>query len=589
MVLDACKKGDTGPAGPAGPAGPTGTAGAAGPAGPAGAKGADGTKIYSGATAPADATGAVNDFYLNTATGELYGPKTGATWSGATKISLKGATGATGATGPAGANGTNGTNGTSFLAGAGAPTATVGANGDYYFDTAASMLYGPKAGGAWPASGSAIGVTATPRTYYVDISMSGVATVAGSSVQAYVDTLTMKDPSTVIRSSYTLNNTDVAQRIQYYAGWKNRNGREVLFISGAKRGMIPALATDLTSTVGAQFIYTADPRNAAFMTAYLAAGGKTYGTALAAANLVAFDAITVPAGQSFTFSAEDSLRLASNVSGVTYNPLCYWMYAEAVYANSAGVETGVPTVGGYVNFYPLMMKAPRVNGVTGWDYTLQKTIDLNTLIPGWQPVKDSGNIFMQMQYPAIAGAAAITGNYQLGASVGAPSSVPFDFSLLQKGWTSLNDIGASSSVGTVYGNGPVNDYNPGALVGFKYNLTPPVYTFNAFSAYDPTKATTSTAYPDKGITLKNGWIKVNYFVSDGGTSVAPPAVTNWTSTFYGPPTACPAQTLTGSYQATSARGLAAIQGDKLLRLKIQLIPSSQVNTIVAKDYLKAVN
>jgi hypothetical protein len=151
----------------------------------------------------------------------------------------------------------------------------------------------------------------------------------------------------------------------------------------------------------------------------------------------------------------------------------------------------------------------------------------------------------------------------------------------------LNDDGAD--FGTLYGEGPVNDYNPGALVGRKYNLTPPVYTFNAYNAYDATKATTSTAYPDKGITLQNGWVKVNYFVADGGLNLAPAPVTSWTATYYGLPTACPAQTLTGSYQATSARGLTTIQGDKLLRFKIQLIPSSQVNTIVAKDYLNAVN
>ncbi|RNL64376.1 hypothetical protein EFK50_07575 [Nocardioides marmoriginsengisoli] len=52
-----------------------------------------------------------------------------------------------------GAPGTNGTNGNSLLNGAGAPDSALGSNGDYYLDTAASELYGPKAGGAWPGSG----------------------------------------------------------------------------------------------------------------------------------------------------------------------------------------------------------------------------------------------------------------------------------------------------------------------------------------------------------------------------------------------------------------------------------------------------
>jgi hypothetical protein len=55
--------------------------------------------------------------------------------------------------GPAGANGTNGTNGNTVLNGTGAPPSTVGANGDFYLDTSASTLYGPKANAVWPAVG----------------------------------------------------------------------------------------------------------------------------------------------------------------------------------------------------------------------------------------------------------------------------------------------------------------------------------------------------------------------------------------------------------------------------------------------------
>jgi hypothetical protein len=57
----------------------------------------------------------------------------------------KGATGAQGATGPAGAAG--------LLNGTGSPSSTLGSNGDFYLDTTAWVLYGPKSGGQWPESG----------------------------------------------------------------------------------------------------------------------------------------------------------------------------------------------------------------------------------------------------------------------------------------------------------------------------------------------------------------------------------------------------------------------------------------------------
>src|SRR5438309_5526733 len=65
-------------------------AGAQGPAGPQGPAGAS---ILSGAGAPSAATGNNGDFYLNTATSCLYGPKASGAWPG-TCTSLVGSGGA---------------------------------------------------------------------------------------------------------------------------------------------------------------------------------------------------------------------------------------------------------------------------------------------------------------------------------------------------------------------------------------------------------------------------------------------------------------------------------------------------------------
>lgn len=110
-------KGDTGigvqgPPGPVGPSlqgpqgekGEKGDTGPAGPTGPQGPAGVSGGRIYTGTTAPSASAGLDGDFYLNTITGDFYGPKASGSWG--TPTNLKGPQGATGPTGPTGPAGT---------------------------------------------------------------------------------------------------------------------------------------------------------------------------------------------------------------------------------------------------------------------------------------------------------------------------------------------------------------------------------------------------------------------------------------------------------------------------------------------------
>ncbi len=112
-------------------------------AGVNGTDGTNGTTILNGTGAPASTTGNNGDFYLDTASTVLYGPKTNGAWPGA-GVSLTGTAG------------TNGQNGNTILNGAGAPLNTSGNNGDFYLHTIAIVLYGPKAAGIWPASGTSL-------------------------------------------------------------------------------------------------------------------------------------------------------------------------------------------------------------------------------------------------------------------------------------------------------------------------------------------------------------------------------------------------------------------------------------------------
>jgi hypothetical protein len=57
------------------------------------------------------------------------------------------------------AEGIPGRNGSTILSGVGVPGAGIGITGDYYLDTAAGRLYGPKSGGVWGSGISLVGPT----------------------------------------------------------------------------------------------------------------------------------------------------------------------------------------------------------------------------------------------------------------------------------------------------------------------------------------------------------------------------------------------------------------------------------------------
>jgi hypothetical protein len=150
LIFTSCGK--DGATGPQGPAGTTGAAGAAGATGPTGPAGANGSVIYSGNTTPPTATGAVGDFYLDLATGVLYGPKTAGGWGSG--FSLKGPAGAAGAAG------------NTIISGNGIPSAATGKTGDYYLDDSSYLLYGPKTAGGWGTATSLQGPAGTANVQY---------------------------------------------------------------------------------------------------------------------------------------------------------------------------------------------------------------------------------------------------------------------------------------------------------------------------------------------------------------------------------------------------------------------------------------
>lgn len=119
-------------------------------AGQDGAAGADGKTILNGSGVPSVGLGTVNDWYIDTATMCIYGPKA-STWG--TGVSITGAKG--------------------FHQGIGAPSSGLGVDGDYYLDSITKTLYGPKSAGAWGSGISIIGPAGANGTQLDEIAWEG--------------------------------------------------------------------------------------------------------------------------------------------------------------------------------------------------------------------------------------------------------------------------------------------------------------------------------------------------------------------------------------------------------------------------------
>lgn len=160
---------------------------------------AAGKTIRNGAGAPSNSLGVDGDFYVDTTNTTWYGPKAAGVWP--VGIPLKGVKGADGTNGTNGTNGIDGEDGPpgddgkTILSGAGAPADAIGTNGDFYYDTAATTLYGPKTANTWSPGTSLKGADGADgndgkSAYQVALDNGFVGTEAQwlASLEAAVDT-----------------------------------------------------------------------------------------------------------------------------------------------------------------------------------------------------------------------------------------------------------------------------------------------------------------------------------------------------------------------------------------------------------------
>jgi hypothetical protein len=122
-----------GPQGPEGPSGPQGPQGEPGPQGPQGVPGpSGGASVLNGISDPLDSVGVDGDFYINTATKTVFGPRTAGFWGSGTSL--------IGSAGPAGPEGSKGQPGPSGIA---ATKTFAGAAGTILSGSSSWVFVGP--------------------------------------------------------------------------------------------------------------------------------------------------------------------------------------------------------------------------------------------------------------------------------------------------------------------------------------------------------------------------------------------------------------------------------------------------------------
>lgn len=364
LAFNACKKeeGPQGPKGDKGDKGDAGAPGAQGPIGPDGAAGKDGATIRSGAGAPAASLGNNGDYYFDKTDRLLYGPKTEADGWGAAADAVT----LYGPKGDAGADGADGKDGSSFTAGQGAPTAATGKEGDFYFDTNTSTMYGPKGETDW-STGSVIPLAsnAASKTYYYNAGFK----VTDELVRETGEKVVAQYSDYALFSSYKINSEDL-YRIARYSNW--HLNREMMFESTAGSGVfdyVPQSADDF-----------ADPANQAVSVITGSATNTTGGALITIGQEFKYTGSAEnEANHTFSITAEDINRLAVN-NGQAFRYLVY-----------AATKKEDITLGENLTFFQKKSLTKVANPAHFYaEYEAETSIDLNALVPDLERLKKEG-------------------------------------------------------------------------------------------------------------------------------------------------------------------------------------------------------
>ena len=289
------------------------------------------------AGAPSNSLGADGDYYLNNTTGDVYKRTAGAYAVVASIRGTTGATGATGATGPAGATGAT------WRDGAGVPDNSIGANLDYYLNTANGDVY-QRQSGAYVLTGNIRG----PQGIQGTAGATGATGAAGTNGTNGTNGQGVPVGGTAGQVLSKIDATD------YSTQWVAQSGGGIAAtIVDAKGDIIAATAADAVArlAVGSNGqVLTADSVEATGLKWATAAGGGTSG----ALTHIATTTVGVGGVASVVFSSipstYKSLRVIGMVrgnaaSGIPAFSMRFNGSATAVY-DSQLMFCGGPTPGG---------------------------------------------------------------------------------------------------------------------------------------------------------------------------------------------------------------------------------------------------
>jgi len=253
-------------------AGTPGADGADGADGDDGSPGADGKTVRNGTGTPSGGLGADGDFYIDTTPGaiKIFGPKTSGTWGSGTN--LVGAAGSTGSAGSAGADGKTVRNGS------GVPSGGLGVDGDFYLNTAANTIYGPKAAGAWGSATSLVGPTgATGSTGAAGADGNGL--VWSQRVESIADTssLTGNSLSGLIQVGVCTALTQAAAVNPPSNGSVGAPYRYILTASGGARVVTPTGFAGSTDNGTGVAVSVPSGKTIVIFTQYIGSSGWLYG------------------------------------------------------------------------------------------------------------------------------------------------------------------------------------------------------------------------------------------------------------------------------------------------------------------------